>query len=107
MRLTIAYSKIKKQNLVLINNATYQRETLLERPIRQLLSTNSTETDNIDNWEDCLFSSKPLYMLTYRKWDLLILNFELEQLDTATLEIQRLLRCFPSWIKRTKQKQIQ
>ena len=39
MRLTIAYSKIKKRNLVLINNATYQRETLSERPIRQPLST--------------------------------------------------------------------
>ena len=38
MRLTIAYSKIKKQNLVLINNDTYQRETLSERPIRQPLS---------------------------------------------------------------------
>ena len=37
MRLTIAYSKIKKQNLVLINNGTYQRETLSERPIRQPL----------------------------------------------------------------------
>ena len=37
MRLTIAYSKIKRQNLVLINNDTYQieRETLSERPIRQ------------------------------------------------------------------------
>ena len=35
MRLTIAYSKIKKRNLVLINNDTYQRETLSERPIRQ------------------------------------------------------------------------
>ena len=34
MRLPIAYSKIKKQNLVLINNATHQRETLSERPIR-------------------------------------------------------------------------
>ena len=35
MRLTIAYSKIKKRNLVLINNATYQRETLSERqPLR-------------------------------------------------------------------------
>ena len=34
MRLTIAYSKIKKRNLVLINNATHQRETLSERPIR-------------------------------------------------------------------------
>ena len=38
MRLTIAYSKMKKRNLVLIINATYQRETLLERPIRQPLS---------------------------------------------------------------------
>ena len=37
MRLTIAYSKIKKLTLVLINNATYQRETLSERPIRQPL----------------------------------------------------------------------
>ena len=37
MRLTIAYSKIKKRNLVLINNATYQRKTLSERPIRQPL----------------------------------------------------------------------
>ena len=37
MRLTIAYSKIKKRNLVLINNDTYQRETLSERPIRQPL----------------------------------------------------------------------
>ena len=37
MRLPIAYSKIKKRNLVLINNATYQRETLSERPIRQPL----------------------------------------------------------------------
>ena len=37
MPLTIAYSKIKKRNLVLINNATYQRETLSERPIRQPL----------------------------------------------------------------------
>ena len=38
MRLTIAYSKTKKRNLVLINNATHQRETLSERPIRQPLS---------------------------------------------------------------------
>ena len=39
MRLTIAYSKIKKKrNLVLINNATYQRETLSERPIPQPLT---------------------------------------------------------------------
>ena len=37
MRLTIAYSKIKKRNLVLINNDTYQTETVSERPIRQPL----------------------------------------------------------------------
>ena len=41
MRLTIAYSKIKKRNLLLINNATYQRETLSERPIRQPLRHSS------------------------------------------------------------------
>ena len=40
MRLTIAYSKIKKRNLVLINNTTYQRETLSERPIRQPLKVH-------------------------------------------------------------------
>ena len=34
MRLIIAYSKIKKRNLVLINNDTHQRETVSERPIR-------------------------------------------------------------------------
>ena len=34
----IAYFKIKKRNLVLINNDTYQRETLSERPIRQPLT---------------------------------------------------------------------
>ena len=39
MRLTIAYSKIKKRNLVLINNDTYQRETLSERSIRQPLKS--------------------------------------------------------------------
>ena len=37
MRSTIAYSKLTKRNLVLINNATYQRETLSEQPIRQPL----------------------------------------------------------------------
>ena len=38
MGLTIAYSKIKKRNRVLINNDTYQRETLSERPIQQPLN---------------------------------------------------------------------
>ena len=40
MRFTIAYSKVKKRNLVLINNATYQRETVSERPIRRPLISN-------------------------------------------------------------------
>ena len=40
MQLTIAYSKINKRNLVLINNNTHQRETLSERPIRLSLSWN-------------------------------------------------------------------
>ena len=39
MRLTIAHSKIKKRNLVLINNDTYQRETISERPTRQPLKS--------------------------------------------------------------------
>ena len=42
MRLTIAYSKIKKRDLVLINNDTHQRETLSERPIRPPLVSIST-----------------------------------------------------------------
>ena len=37
MPLTIADSKIKKQNLVLINNDAYQRETLSKQPIQQPL----------------------------------------------------------------------
>ena len=58
MRLTIAYSKIKKRNLMLINNATYQRETLSERPIRQPLisSRPMVEADvlyTIVSWHVC------------------------------------------------------
>ena len=47
MRLTIAYSKIKKRNLVLINNATYQRETLSERPIRQPLLSQCKKSEMV------------------------------------------------------------
>ena len=47
MRLTIAYSKIKKRNLVLINNVTYQRETLSERPIRQPLNTDGAKSPDV------------------------------------------------------------
>ena len=43
MRLTIAYSKIKKRNLVLMNNDTYQRETLSERPIWQPLKSRHAQ----------------------------------------------------------------
>ena len=50
MRLTIAYSKIKKRNLVLINNDTYQRETLSERPIRQPFKPNSFKRMNNQTW---------------------------------------------------------
>ena len=39
MRLTIAYSKIKKRNLVLIDNVTHQRETLT-CPIRLPLNVD-------------------------------------------------------------------
>ena len=46
MRLTIAYSKIKKRNPVLINNDTHQRETVSERPIRPpLRAKGSSKTD--------------------------------------------------------------
>ena len=50
MRLKIAYSKIKKRNLVLINNDTYQRETVSEQPIRQPL-TFCTELKRQDKYE--------------------------------------------------------
>ena len=47
MRLTIAYSKIKKRNLVLINNDTHQRETVSERPIRPPLKPFKYKEYNI------------------------------------------------------------
>ena len=58
MRLTIAYSKIKKRNLVLINNGTNQRETLSELPIRPPLEcyffTNAEADFNQTLHEDSL-----------------------------------------------------
>ena len=54
MRLTIAYSKIKKRNLVLNNNDTYQRETLSERPIRQPLRADKWEPIMISLWRESL-----------------------------------------------------
>ena len=47
MRLTTAYSKIKKRNLVLINNATYQRETLSVQPIQQPLRDQPRQSRNV------------------------------------------------------------
>ena len=49
MRLTIAYSEIKRRNLVLINNDTHQRETLSERPIRPPLIKDLIINKNLGN----------------------------------------------------------
>ena len=57
MRLTIAYSKFKKRNLVLINNVTHQRETLSERPIRLPLRAWMTVVKLLS-----IFSCKILYL---------------------------------------------
>ena len=51
MRVIIAYSKIKKRNLVLINNATYQRETLSEQPIRLPLNKYKLVVLHYKNWK--------------------------------------------------------
>ena len=45
MRLTIAYSKIKRRNIVLINNDTHQRETVSERPIRPPLREKESKEE--------------------------------------------------------------
>ena len=55
MRLTIAYSKIKKtRSIVFINNGTYQRETVSEQPIRPPLSHQARHTykDDFNQSED-------------------------------------------------------
>ena len=74
MRLTIAYSKIKKRNLVLINNDTYQRETLSERPIRQPL----IEVSNLKNlWHMCdIYNCDYLQHNTFR---LNLIDFKLNR----------------------------
>ena len=61
MHLTIAYSKIKKRNLVLINNDTHQRETLSERPIRPPLSGNPGQNADFEIFIFCIMSSLWLY----------------------------------------------
>ena len=64
MRLTTAYSKIKKRNLVLINNDTYQRETLSERRIRQPLNQGDLNQSpySVDN-----SSSKPIQYKEFKR----------------------------------------
>ena len=57
MGLTIAYSKIKKRNLVLINNATYQRETLSERHIRQPLNVTYVNISHASSGSISAFSN--------------------------------------------------
>ena len=44
MRLTIAYSKIKKRNLVLIIMLHIEEKALSERPIRQPLNKMNTQS---------------------------------------------------------------
>ena len=61
MRLTIAYSKIKKRNLVLIYNATHQRETLTERPIRLPIKLPHC-LHKVSNFQTC-FSQNGLNVL--------------------------------------------
>ena len=46
MRLTITYSKIKKRNLVLINNVTHQKETL---GMTQLTTLTRSQNLNLKN----------------------------------------------------------
>ena len=67
MRLKIAYSKIKKGNLVLINNATYQRETLSERPIRQPLRKMPTSgfTNRCDLNSASIYSSYSIKLYSH------------------------------------------
>ena len=56
MYLTIAYSKIRKWNLVLINNDTHQRETVSEWPTRweKMGNLGSSFPRNIDMWREIL-----------------------------------------------------
>ena len=75
MRLTNAYSKIKKRNLVLINNATHQRETLSERPIRLPLRNTSIikEFDMQEQFQNSYFS-KPQIFCIFRENSIAINN---------------------------------
>ena len=68
MHLTIAYSKIKKWNLVLINNDTYQRETLSERPIRQPLKQRSFQPCLRLDTQLCHVHSQSIVKFIWKKY---------------------------------------
>ena len=74
MRLKIAYSKIKKRNLVLINNDTYQRETLSERPIRPPLKPSFWAFVTLYKpmyhlfWNSFVWKQKLLYSLQCKRY---------------------------------------
>ena len=70
MGLTIAYSKIKKQNLVLIINDTYQRETLSVRPIWQPLITRVFNLHTKSSKQEKIFSI-PVSELLKQFWSYL------------------------------------
>ena len=67
MRLTIAYSNIKKRNLVSINNDTHQRETLSERPIRPPLIMHPVQ-EQITHWGSIL--DKKAHSKVFVYWEL-------------------------------------
>ena len=75
MRLTIAYSKIKKRNLVLINNDTYQRETVSERPIRQPLKPQI---------QNSLLNMK---VIKFQAFSLLLMIVILHEKETAATQL--------------------
>ena len=96
MHLTIAYSKIKKRNLVLINNATYQRETLPERPIQQTLN----------NLEDtCMGWTNKLSVPTQLFFGTVTMDFEIISTNLFK-KIYKKKRSFPKfWGRSEKGKQ--
>ena len=72
MRLTIAYSKIKKRNLELIKSDTHQRETLTEWPIRLSLSQAFVKGSLFSGGGEVSLKDRPFFGETsYRKTSIL------------------------------------
>ena len=78
MRLKIAYSKVKKRNLVLINNDTYQRGTVSERPIRPPL--------NGERWKQV-----KIILLNF---GYIVLRYVITKYYVSDIECHLLHRCF-------------